>query len=153
MFVCILIRSRSHHIVNPCLKLTRVLDPWLSDLIKSGCGRWKLFQISKLVFCQGFKIEVCWRFWFWSVININFMELIGIFIPFIKPRWIILKKHATIYPATEWGTVSLYGNRLNWINSHIKPTPTNFETIHHTGRILHLIFAGDQFCFNDILKI
>ena len=92
MFVCILIRSRSHHIVNPCLKLTRVLDPWLSDLIKSGCGRWKLSQISKLVFCQGFKIKVCWRFWFWSVININFMGLIGIFIPFIKPRWIILKK-------------------------------------------------------------
>ena len=145
MFVCILIRSRSHHIVNPCLKLTRVLDPWLSDLIKSGCGRWKLFQISKLVFCQGFKIEVCRRFWFWSVINITFMGLI-----FIKPHF---KKHATIYPATEWGTVSLYGNRLNWINSHIKPTLTNFETIHHTGRILHLIFAGDQFCFNDILKI
>ena len=64
-----------------------------------------------------------------------------------------LKKQAAFYPATEWGTVSLYGNRLNWINSHIKPTLTNFETIHHTVRILHLIFAGDQFCFNDILKI
>ena len=65
MFACILIRSRSDHIVNPCLKLTRVLDPWLSDLIKSGCGRWKLFQISRWFLS---------RFLNWSLLEILILK-------------------------------------------------------------------------------
>ena len=68
------------------------------------------FQVG---FCQGFKIEVFFEILILKCYQHQFYGINWNIYTFHKATLDHFKKHATIYPATEWGTVSLYGNRLN----------------------------------------